>query len=57
MLFFIGSDKMLSLEKIKQYLCVELKDSEINIFDEVTSTNTLLKEKGKNKNFCFILLL
>lgn len=50
MLFFIGSDKMLSLEKIKQYLCVELKNSEINIFDEVTSTNTLLKEKGKNKN-------
>ena len=41
---------MLSLEKIKQYLCAELKNIEVNIFDEVTSTNTLLKEQGKNKN-------
>ena len=49
MLFFIGSDKMLSLERIKDYLCKELQETEINIFDEVTSTNTLLKEQGKNK--------
>ncbi len=41
---------MLSLEKINEYLCGELKDIDINIFDEVTSTNTLLKEQGRNKN-------
>lgn len=41
---------MLSLEKIKNSLCDELKDIDVNIFDEVTSTNTLLKEQGKNKN-------
>ena len=41
---------MLSLEKISGYLCDELKKIEINIFDEVTSTNTLLKEHGKIKN-------
>ncbi len=41
---------MLSLEKISGYLCDELKDIDVNIFDEVTSTNTLLKEQGKNKN-------
>ena len=50
MLFFIGSGKMLSLEKIKRYLCSELKEADINIFDEVTSTNSLLKEQGNNKN-------
>ena len=41
---------MLSLEKISGCLCDELKDIEVNIFDEVTSTNTLLKEEGNNKN-------
>ena len=41
---------MLSLEKISGYLCDELKEIDINIFDEVTSTNTLLKEHGKIKN-------
>ncbi len=41
---------MLSLEKINEYLCNELKEVDINIFDEVTSTNTLLKEQGKVKN-------
>lgn len=41
---------MLSLERIKDSLCDELKDIEVNIFDEVTSTNTLLKEQGNNKN-------
>ncbi len=41
---------MLSLEKINDFLCDELKEIEINIFDEVISTNTLLKEQGKNKN-------
>ena len=41
---------MLSLEKIKDSLCDELKNIDITIFDEVTSTNTLLKEQGKNKN-------
>ena len=41
---------MLSLEKIKDSLCDELKDIDVNIFDEVTSTNTLLKEQGNNKN-------
>ena len=41
---------MLSLEKINSYLCNELKEIDINIFDEVTSTNTLLKEQGKEKN-------
>ena len=41
---------MLSLEKINGCLCDELKNIEINIFDEVTSTNTLLKEQGKNKS-------
>lgn len=41
---------MLSLEKINEYLCNELKNIDINIFDEVTSTNTLLKEQGKVKN-------
>ena len=40
---------MLSYEKVKEFLCDELKNIEINIFDEVTSTNTLLKEQGKNK--------
>jgi BirA family biotin operon repressor/biotin-[acetyl-CoA-carboxylase] ligase len=49
-LFFIGSEKMLSLEKINSFLCTELKNIDINIFDEVTSTNTLLKEQGRNKN-------
>lgn len=41
---------MLSLEKINSFLCTELKNIDINIFDEVTSTNTLLKEQGRNKN-------
>lgn len=41
---------MLSLEKINEYLGNELKNIDINIFDEVTSTNTLLKEQGKVKN-------
>lgn len=41
---------MLSLEKINSCLCNELKEIDINIFDEVTSTNTLLKEQGRNKN-------
>jgi BirA family biotin operon repressor/biotin-[acetyl-CoA-carboxylase] ligase len=41
---------MLSFEKLKQSLCSELKDIDINIFDEVSSTNTLLKEQGNNKN-------
>lgn len=41
---------MLSLEKISGCLCDELKNIEINIFDEVTSTNTLLKEQGNNKS-------
>lgn len=41
---------MLSLERIKDSLCDELKDIDVNIFDEVTSTNTLLKEEGNNKN-------
>lgn len=40
---------MLSYEKVKESLCDELKNIEINIFDEVTSTNTFLKEQGKNK--------
>lgn len=56
MLFFIGSDKMLSSERIKDCLCKELQGIEINTFDEVTSTNTLLKEEGKNKSeFCTII--
>ena len=56
MLFFIGSDKMLSLERIKDYLCKELQETEINIFDEVTSTNTLLKEQGRNKSeWCTVI--
>ena len=47
---------MLSYEKVKESLCDELKNIEINIFDEVTSTNTLLKEKGKTKSeFCTII--
>ncbi len=47
---------MLSLEKIKNLLCEELQDIEINIFDEVTSTNTLLKEQGKNKSeWCTVI--
>ncbi len=47
---------MLSLEKINGYLCNELKEVDINVFDEVTSTNTLLKEQGKNKSeFCTII--
>ncbi len=41
---------MLSLEKINSFLCSELKHIDINIFDEVTSTNTLLKEQGRNKS-------
>lgn len=41
---------MLSLERIKDSLCDELKDIDVNIFDEVKSTNTLLKEEGNNKN-------
>ena len=41
---------MLSLEKINSFLCTELKNIDINIFEEVTSTNTLLKEQGRNKN-------
>ena len=41
---------MLSLEKISGYLCDELKEIDINVFNEVTSTNTLLKEQGKIKN-------
>ena len=41
---------MLSLEKITDSLCTELKDIDINIFDELKSTNTLLKEEGNNKN-------
>lgn len=41
---------MLSLEKINSNLCNELKEIDINIFDKVTSTNTLLKEQAKNKN-------
>ncbi|MBO5857173.1 MAG: biotin--[acetyl-CoA-carboxylase] ligase [Clostridia bacterium] len=40
---------MLSLEKINSCLCDKLKEIEINILDSVTSTNTLLKEQGKNK--------
>ncbi len=40
---------MLSSEKIKDSLCKELQGTELNIFDSVTSTNTLLKEQGKNK--------
>ena len=56
MLFFIGSDKMLSFEKVKESLCCELKNIEINIFDEVTSTNTLLKEQGRNKSeWCTVI--
>jgi len=55
-LFFIGSDKMLSLEKIKEFLCEELQNADINIFDEVTSTNTLLKEQGRSKNeWCTVI--
>lgn len=50
MLFFIGSDKMFSLEKINSFLCSELKEIDINVFESVTSTNTLLKEQGKSKN-------
>lgn len=47
---------MLSLEKIKKYLCVELKNADINIYDEVTSTNTILKEKGKLENeWCTVI--
>ncbi|MBQ6935989.1 MAG: biotin--[Clostridia bacterium] len=47
---------MLSLERIKEYLCKELQETEINIFDEVTSTNTLLKEQGGNKNeWCTVI--
>ena len=34
MLFFTGSEKMLSLEKINEYLCNELKGIDINIFDK-----------------------
>jgi len=56
MLFFIGSDKMLALEKIRECLCDELKSADINIFKEVVSTNTLLKEKGKReKEWCTII--
>ncbi len=47
---------MLSLERIKDYLCKELQETEINIFDEVTSTNTLLKEQGRNKSeWCTVI--
>ena len=41
---------MLASEQIKKSLCNELKDIEINVFSKVTSTNTLLKEQGGNKN-------
>ena len=41
---------MLSLEKINSCLCDKLKEIDINIFDEVTSTNALLKEQGRNKS-------
>lgn len=47
---------MLSLEKIKDFLREELQSVDINIFDEVTSTNILLKEQGKNKNeWCTVI--
>ncbi|MBE6748237.1 MAG: biotin--[acetyl-CoA-carboxylase] ligase [Ruminococcaceae bacterium] len=47
---------MLSLEKIKEFLCEELQNADINIFDEVTSTNTLLKEQGRSKNeWCTVI--
>ena len=47
---------MLSSEKIKDFLRGELKESNINIFDEVTSTNTILKEKGRIENeWCTVI--
>lgn len=41
---------MLSSEKIKSFLCKELQEIEVKTFDEVTSTNTLLKEQGKTSD-------
>ena len=41
---------MLSLEKIKGFLCKELQAIDVKVFDEVISTNTLLKEKGKTSD-------
>ncbi len=48
-------DKINSIEIINS-LCEELQETEINIFDEVTSTNTLLKEQGRNKSeWCTVI--
>ncbi|MGN1315742.1 MAG: biotin--[acetyl-CoA-carboxylase] ligase [Acutalibacteraceae bacterium] len=47
---------MLNSEKIKEDLCDELKSADINVLEEVTSTNTILKEKGRNeKEWCTVI--
>jgi BirA family biotin operon repressor/biotin-[acetyl-CoA-carboxylase] ligase len=48
-LFFIGRDNMLSLEKINEFLSVGLKSAQIELFEEISSTNTYLKEKGAER--------
>ena len=40
----------INFEEIRNNLCKELQEIEINILDSVTSTNTLLKEQGKIKS-------
>ncbi len=40
----------INFEEIRNNLCKELQETEINILDSVTSTNTLLKEQGKTKS-------
>lgn len=47
---------MIDAEKIKEALCDELKSAHINVFQQVTSTNTILKEKGGNeKEWCTVI--
>ena len=46
----------INFEEIRNNLCKELQEIEINILDSVTSTNMLLKEQGKTKSeFCTII--
>ena len=40
---------MLSLEKINEFLSVGLKSAQIELFEEISSTNTYLKEKGAER--------
>lgn len=56
MLFFIGSEKMPSVEKIKALLSDELKGAKIEIVDETTSTNSVVKEKGQKEHEWYTLI-